>query len=221
ELFGGQEQEFDIARGLLQLDAAAVSALENRIEVIRHDRLACPPRDDPRKLARHRYANREWGIALPVEGRNQRRNIILGLRDVHAGQADALGATGVGIQPVESALKELRELGQAAGRAVEQTIEPRQPERGDLAAINAAPEELGRQTVIGNSATKPKRLEPGLPEELRHLGMVPERVQQPRHGDFDAEMLAAIPLSILHLPNEQFTARFDYIRHHVHSANEL
>src|SRR5207247_9643574 len=29
ELFGGQEQEFDIARGLLQLDAAAVSALEN------------------------------------------------------------------------------------------------------------------------------------------------------------------------------------------------
>ena len=92
KLFGGQEQPFDIPRRLLQLDATAVSALKDRVEIIRHDRVVCPPRDDPGKLARDGSANGESSIGQPVKGGDHRRHMLLRLRNVHARQSNALGA---------------------------------------------------------------------------------------------------------------------------------
>src|SRR5207253_5843408 len=146
-------------RGLFQLDAAAVGALEDGIEIIRHDRLVRAAGDDPGKLARHGGANGERSVRLPIEGRDQWRHIILRLRNIHACQADAFRGGRVRSQAIKPALEKLRELRKAARRSVEEPVEPRQPERGNLRAINAAPPELGRQFVVWNSATKPEGFE--------------------------------------------------------------
>ena len=179
------------------------------------------PGDDPGKLARHCRANGERTVRLPIESGDQWRHIILRLRNIHACQADAFRAGRVRSQPIKPALEKLRELRKAARRSVEESVEPGQPERGNLCAVNAAPPELGRQFVVWNSATKPEGFEARLPQELRHLGMMPERVEQPRHSDLNAELLAAIPFAILHLPHEQLAARFDHVRHHVHPPDDL
>ena len=51
--------------------------------------------------------------------------------------------------------------------------------------------------------------------------MMPECVEQPRHGHPASELLAAVTLAVLHLPHKQLTAGFDHVRHHVHATDDL
>ena len=118
-------------------------------------------------------------------------------------------------------LKERREARLVAGRTVEEAVESRQPERGYLGAVDAAPVELGGHFVGWNAATKPERLVAGQLQQLRHLGMVPEGVEKPAHGDVHTQLFAAVALPILHLAHEQLAAGLYVVRHHVHAADDL
>jgi len=51
--------------------------------------------------------------------------------------------------------------------------------------------------------------------------VVAEGVEQPGRRGLLAELLAEVPLPVLHLPHEQFSARLDVVRHDVHPADEF
>src|SRR5439155_2988465 len=83
------------------------------------------------------------------------------------------------------------------------------------------PAEFRREPVVRQAAAKPKRFVSRKREELRHLRVVPEGVEEPTCGHLDSQFLAAITLAVVHLAHEQFASRLHVVRHHVHAANNF
>ncbi len=96
-----------------------------------------------------------------------------------------------------------------------------QPERGDPGAVDPLPEELRREILPGHAPEEPEALEPAEREQLRHLGVVPEGVEEPAGRHVDPELVAIIPLAVLHLPDERLAAGHVVVGHDVERPGEL
>ena len=72
-----------------------------------------------------------------------------------------------------------------------------------------------------HSAHEPEGLVTTLGEQLRQLGVMAERVDQPAGRDVDPELVAIVPLAVLHLADEGLAARHVVVGHDVERTDEL
>ena len=73
----------------------------------------------------------------------------------------------------------------------------------------------------GTPRTNQNVLKPAFVEQLRHLGVVAERVDQPAGRDVDAELVAIIALAVLHLADECLAAGHVVVGHDVERTGQL
>ena len=100
-------------------------------------------------------------------------------------------------------------------------VRKREPERGDLRAVDAFPEEFGGNVSVRHTPRKPERIEPGQLEDLRHLRMMSKGIEQPADLHFHAQLLPAIAFGVKDLSHERLPARQIIIGHDVHAADKL
>ncbi len=147
--------------------------------------------------------------------------MLFRLDDVGPRQTDPVRPARVGRKHIEPRLGERLEPGRIIWRAVHEGVAVGQVNRGDPRAVDPLPEKLGREILPRHAAHEPECLEPSLREQLRHLGVVAERVDQPAGGDVDSELVAIIALAILHLADEGLAARHVVIGHDVERTDQL
>ena len=220
ELLRGRQQPLYFTHPLFEFDAAAVNALKDWIALTGDDRQVRTR--DLLKIRGNADAQRKGHIRLPIELLNQRRHVQLRLRDIHSRQSDAVAAARKRRQRIVALLHEFGEAWQVLRRTVQMPIRKRQPKRGDAAAVDAFPKKFRRHRLaILDSSEKPKRIEPCELQNLWHLRMVPERVEQPADFHIDSEHITAIALRVKHLAHERFAAGHIIIRHNVQPADDL
>ena len=77
------------------------------------------------------------------------------------------------------------------------------------------------KVLPGYPADEPERLESRLGEQLRHLGMVAECVDEPAGRDVNPELVAIVTLAVLHLANERLPAGHVVIGHDVERTRRV
>jgi len=214
------QQPLQIALGLLEPDAAAVRALEDRVQLSGEHGPGRAPGHGLLEISRHGQAELKGRIGLAVELLDERGEVFFRLADVRAPKSDPVVAAGLAPEQVESILHPLGELGQGLGRAVGDGVALRQPERGDAGAVEPLPEELGGDVPVGHAAEEPKRLKAGELHDLRHLGMVAEGVELPAHGHVHSQLAAKVVLAVEDLAHEGLAAGHVDVGHHVGPAHD-
>ena len=145
ELFRREQPPLHGPDPLLEFDAAAVAALEDRIELAGHDhRFIAAFRNHRLVLRRHGQPQRERRVGSAIELLGQRRDVRFGWADINPRQPDPVGAPRERRELGEAFLAFLRELVGRGRQSVEVSVAERQPERGDPRPIQSLPHEFRR-----------------------------------------------------------------------------
>src|SRR5208282_1976316 len=104
---------------------------------------------------------------------------------------------------------------------IEQPIAMGEPEGRNPGTVDPLPQEFGGCIQAGYSAEKPVRLVTRQLQNLRHLGVVTERIKIPGHRDVHAQLIPIVTLAVKDLAHERLSTRHVHVRHDVGAAYQL
>ena len=107
--------------------------------------------------------------------------------DIRSRQSNPARTTAVRCQHFETLLHESGEPAEIRGRSVGHRIAVGEPKGRDLRTVDPFPEKLGRRVRIRHAALGPEGLVAPQLHQLRHLRVVPERVELPTDSHVHAQ----------------------------------
>ena len=222
EFLGGRQRPLEFPHPLLQLDAVAVHALKDRIELACNDGLVGALRHQRFEISGHAESQQEGRASVAVKLMDHHGQFVLRLDHVGACQGDTIGPPGIMAERLPHLTGVAVKVESVLGRRVKQPVAQWQPEGGNPGAINALPEEFRRDVVsAAHAALKPVGLVARELQQLRHLGMMPERVERPADAHVHTQFVPVVALPVQGLPYPRLAARNVDVQHDVVAAHDL